>query len=116
MPESGTGPRNLFRQLPSAREAEVFEVLAAGEGVRIERITSLGQRTPEGEWYDQEHDEWVVVLRGRGIVAYEDGTTLELTEGDWLHLPARCRHRVQWTDPEQPTLWLAVHFPGENKT
>ena len=111
-PTAQPGVRNLFRELPSTEEGEVFELLAAGEGVRVERITSRGHSSPEDQWYDQRSDEWVVVLRGRGIIVYEDGATVELSEGDWLHLPARCRHRVHWTDPEQPTLWLAVHFPG----
>ena len=30
--------------------------------------------------------------------------------GDWVWLPARCRHRVAWTDPDAPTVWLAVHL------
>ncbi len=109
-------PRNLFEQLPTDVADESFELLAQGQGVRIERIVSRGHSSPEGEWYDQDSDEWVVVLRGRASIAYEDGTTVALAEGDWLHLPARCRHRVQWTDPEQLTLWLAVHFPGGART
>ena len=104
---------NLFHGLPAVADEEVVELLAAGEGVRIERITSRGHCSPDDQWYDQEFDEWVAVVRGRGIIAYEDGSTIELAEGDWVHLAAHCRHRVQWTAPAQATLWLAVHFPPE---
>ena len=45
---------NLLASLPSARDAEVSQVLLAGKGVRFERIVSLGQASPEGFWYDQE--------------------------------------------------------------
>ena len=112
MVDSPLPVRNLFARIPPVADEESCEVLATGDGLRIERIISHGHSSAEDEWYDQHSDEWVVVLRGRAVVAYEDGSTVELAEGDWLHLPARCRHRVHWTDPSQPTLWLAVHYPG----
>jgi len=34
------------------------------------------------------------------------------TRGQLLvDLPAKCRHRVDWTDPDEPTVWLAVFYP-----
>lgn len=88
---------------------ELFECLAQGERVRIERIVSCGQCTPAGQWYDQPQDEWVVLLQGSAHLAFADGRTRVLNAGDWLVLPAHCRHRVEYTSREPPCIWLAVH-------
>ncbi|MCC5842928.1 MAG: cupin domain-containing protein [Verrucomicrobia bacterium] len=103
-------PRNLFDSLPEAVADEVFETLIATDKVRIVRITSHGQSTPEGEWYDQPDHEWVTVLRGAARILVEGQGEHPLGPGDTLFLPAHCRHRVTWTDPEVKTVWLAVHF------
>lgn len=102
--------RNLWR-LPEelADGAERSEVLVQGRGALIERIVSRGHRTPDGVWYDQPRDEWVVLLQGAARLAYADGTTRDLRAGDWLLLPAHCRHRVEQTSREPPCIWLAVH-------
>ena len=44
---------NILREL-SARilAEEAFTTLVDRPGMRIERIVSTGQATPEGEWYD----------------------------------------------------------------
>lgn len=110
-------PRNLLAPLPpgSAEEAELFEELAAGGGVRIERIVSRGHASPEGFWYDQQDDEWVMVVSGRAAIELADrerpDRIVDLGPGDFLTLPAGCRHRVRWTAPDEPTVWLAVHYP-----
>lgn len=102
---------NILTGLPDARASEIFETLVDQGGVRIERIVSHGQATPEGEWYDQEWDEWVLVIAGRaGLILEGETEPLELGAGDHLHLPARCRHRVAWTAPDGPTVWLAVQW------
>ncbi len=101
---------NLLSDLPDARQGEVSQVLLEQGDIRLERIVSLGQVTPAGYWYDQEQDEWVLVLAGEASVQFVDGATRRLRPGDWLHLPARCRHRVDWTDPERETVWLALHW------
>lgn len=102
---------NIFAPLPDARSGELFETLVERGGVRIERIVSHGQATPEGEWYDQEWDEWVLILSGRaGLQVEGNPEPLVLCPGDHLDLPARCRHRVAWTDGDGPTVWLAVHW------
>lgn len=87
---------------------EVFEKLATGD-VLIERIVSHGHQTPDGEWYDQEKDEWVVLLQGNARLAYADGTEEELKAGDFLLLPAHKKHRVNFTSTTPPCIWLAVH-------
>lgn len=101
---------NLFADLPTSRaEEEILPLLASGN-VRIERIVSTGQASPPGFWYDQEEHEWVLVLRGRGIIEYEDGEQISLAPGEHLHIPARVRHRVRETSREEPTIWLAVFW------
>jgi cupin 2 domain-containing protein len=90
---------NLFAGLPGKAAAEAVETLVRSPAVRIERIVSTGQASPPGFWYDEPLDEWVVVLAGSAglLVAGEDGPRT-LRTGDHVHLPAHCRHRVEWTD------------------
>ena len=103
---------NLKRDLPARPlPDEVVELLLERPGLRIERIVSTGQTTPEGHWYDQETDEWVLVVAGAARLRIEgEATDRELGEGDWILLPAHCRHRVTWTRAEPPTVWLASTF------
>lgn len=78
-------------------------------GVKIERIVSSGQSTPEGQWYDQPRDEWVALLQGEATLQYEDASEVTLTAGSHLLIPAHTRHRVARTSPTPPCIWLAVH-------
>ena len=106
-----TRPRNLLADVPRVLSAELVEELMRTPGARLERIVSRGHRTPDGEWFDQEWDEWVVVLAGRGRLRIDGESELvELGPGDSLLLPAHVRHRVEWTDPGADTVWLALHF------
>ena len=89
----------------------MFEQLLNGRQFRLERITSSGRSTPQGQWYNQENDEWVVLLTGAARLRLEDpDETLDLRAGDYLNIPAHRRHRVEWTDPARPTVWLALHY------
>jgi cupin 2 domain-containing protein len=108
MVKTGTLKRDLpARPLPD----EVVDLLVERKGLRIERIVSTGQTTPEDRWYDQATDEWVLVAAGAARLRIEgEATDRELGEGDWILLPAHCRHRVNWTRAEPPTVWLAIHF------
>lgn len=101
---------NIFAAIPQRLSEEQFDVLLERGRVRIERIVSRGHSSPETGWYDQEQNEWVVVLRGAAVVAFEDGRSVTLKQGDFLDIPAHSRHRVDWTDPEVATVWLAVHY------
>lgn len=101
---------NLFQNLPADLTHEVFETLAASKSVKIERITSLGHVTPEKEWYDQTQSEWVMVLQGEAVLAFEEGQSMRLQPGDFVNIEPHQRHRVQWTDPHQITIWLAVYY------
>ncbi|KIL99253.1 hypothetical protein CCC_03471 [Paramagnetospirillum magnetotacticum MS-1] len=102
---------SLFEKIPDDDfGAESIDTLLQGGRFRLLRIVSNGQTTPEGQWLDQDDDEWVVVVKGAGMVRIEgEDHSRALTPGDWLFLPAHCRHRVEWTAPDQPTVWLALH-------
>lgn len=105
------GSGNLLAGIPGSLPEEFCEALAAAGGVRIERVVSRGHCSPEGFWYDQDRAEWVAVLQGRARLRREaDAEDRTLGPGDYIFLPAHCRHRVTWTDPGQDTIWLAVHF------
>lgn len=102
---------NLFHEVPDSLRDEAVETLVENAALKLERIVSTGHATPPGEWYDQEKDEWVVLLRGSAGLLFEGETQVrELHPGDYLRIPAHRRHRVEWTDPAQPTVWLAAHF------
>jgi len=102
---------NLFASLARGGPDEVITALLATTNVRIERIVSNGQASPPGFWFDQERDEWVVLLTGAAGLLFEGETAArELKPGDYLHIPAHVRHRVEWTAREPTTVWLAVHF------
>lgn len=104
------GVGNAFADIPEDLEHEVFEHLAGNDRVRIERIVSRGHRTPESDWYDQECEEWVILLRGAARLRFEDGRIVALSDGDHIHIPVHCRHKVEWTAPGVETIWLAVHY------
>lgn len=100
---------NLFSNLPRADAEEMIEALVQRGTVRIERITSFGQASAEGFWYEQAQHEWVALLRGAARLNVA-GKILNLEPGDTVELPAGCRHRVEWTTAEEPTVWLAVFY------
>ena len=100
---------NLFSNLPRADLEEKFESLVQHGSVRIERITLHGQASPEGFWYEQEQHEWVALLRGAARLNVS-GKVVNLGPGDTVDLPAGCRHRIEWTTTEEPTVWLAVFY------
>jgi cupin 2 domain-containing protein len=102
---------NLFTDVPATIPAELTTALLESSHVRIERIVSHGQASPPGFWYDQPQHEWVAVFRGRARMRFEgEPDAQELGPGDFVHIPARRRHRVEWTTPDEPTIWLAVHY------
>jgi cupin 2 domain-containing protein len=102
---------NLLQNLPDAQVTEVTETLLTGRGLRIERIVSHGQASPPGFWYDQEEAEWVVLLAGAARLRFADETEARsLAPGDQMLIAAHRRHRVEWTDPDRPTVWLAVFY------
>ena len=101
---------NLFDNIPTAVPKELFTKFLQASGIRIERIVSQGQASPPEFWYDQNENEWVIVLEGSAAVQFEGEEPVRLQRGSCLNIPAHTRHRVAWTDPSQKTVWLAVHY------
>ena len=101
---------NIFSEIPDDLSAEIFEDLVESKNVKIERIISKGHSSPDVGWYDQEQNEWVIVLRGQAILSFVDKPTITLKEGDYIKIPAHQKHKVEWTYPDQETIWLAVHY------
>ena len=102
---------NLFEGIPGQLPKETFETLLQAENFRLERIVSQGQSTPKGEWLEQEQDEWVVLLSGAATLSFaQDASKLNMKPGDHVHIARDCKHRVEWTDPNTKTVWLAMHY------
>jgi cupin 2 domain-containing protein len=102
---------NIFDDLEATQAAEQFRELLTTPGVRVERIVSLGQATPEGKWLDQDRPEFVLLLAGSAALLFEgESAPRVLRPGDYVEIPAHWRHRVAWTDRAQPTVWLALHY------
>jgi cupin 2 domain-containing protein len=95
----------------TAGGGEAIEVVVSGPRIRVERIVSFGQASPEGFWYDQDEDEFVLLLTGAARLAFDDGRVLEMLPNDWVNIPAHVRHRVNWTSPTEATIWLATFTP-----
>ncbi|MDD2466450.1 MAG: cupin domain-containing protein [Desulfobulbus sp.] len=106
---------NLFAGLEHLTGTdEQFDELLQSGLLRVERIVSTGQASPPDFWYDQEQGEWVVLLSGSAELQFEDDPEpRRLDPGDWVNIAPHRRHRVNWTDPGQPTVWLAVHYSPE---
>jgi cupin 2 domain-containing protein len=103
---------NLLADIPRELPEELTQTLLRTANLRIERIVSLGQTSPEGYWYDQNAAEWVLVIQGAARLRLEGEEPLDMTPGSFLNIPAHRRHRVEWTDPNRPTVWLAIHHTG----
>ena len=102
---------NLLEGIPAELSEELLTTIHRGRGLRIERIVSQGQSSPEGSWYDQDENEWVLVLEGNAAVQFEgEVEPVELKRGSYLNIPAHARHRVVWTDTDRQTVWLAIHY------
>ena len=102
---------NILAELAPRDDTEQSDDLVRTESLCIERIVSHGHASPPGFWYDQDAAEWVVVIEGSARLQIEGEPAPRLLErGDWIDLPAHCRHRLEWTDPSRPTIWLAVHY------
>jgi cupin 2 domain-containing protein len=108
-----TIPLNLFDDLPRQLPEEVITKLLEAGDVWIERIVSQGHVSPPEFWYDQDQPEWVVVLKGAAKLRIDD-ELVEMRAGDFQIIPAHKKHRVEWTTPDEPTIWLAVFFGREN--
>jgi len=102
--------KNLLTSIPDAAEGEVVTSLVTRGGMRIERIVSQGQASPDGFWYDQADHEFVLLMQGHAELEFDDGRTVTLRPGDWLEIEARVRHRVRSTAPDEATVWLVAFY------
>jgi cupin 2 domain-containing protein len=100
----------IFTDIPVQLPIELCQTLFSKPTIRIERIVSKGHCSAENEWYDQNQDEWVILLQGAARLTFAQSTPVDLKPGDYLLIPAHCRHRVDWTDPDMESIWLAIHI------
>ena len=102
---------SLFDNIPEHLPNEVFENLCSSDTAKVERIVSRGHASPEGFWYDQPENEFVLLVKGSARVRIQgDEQDIDMTPGDYLIIPAHAKHRVERTDPDVDTIWLAVHY------
>ena len=104
---------SLFAGVPSSLPQELTEALVQAKHVRIERIISHGHASSDGYWYDQDENEFVLLVSGAARLQFED-EVIEMKPGDWINIPAHRKHRVEWTTPDEQTIWLAVFYTDLN--
>jgi cupin 2 domain-containing protein len=103
--------KNIFEDIPVNVTEETVEIISETDSIRIERIVSRAHSSPHDFWYDQEKNEYVIILKGRAGLAFEKrDDVIVMGPGDYLEIPAHVRHRVEWTDPEEDTIWLAINY------
>lgn len=102
--------KNIFDNPPHELKDEFFEELISSKNFKLERIVSEGHKSPENSWYDQDKNEFVLLISGSAELAFENEPSIKLKRGDYLIIPAHQKHRVDWTDPNQKTVWLTLHY------
>ncbi len=101
---------NIFKNIPKHINEEIFEDIFLNDNIKIERIISKGDVTSDREWYDQDNNEWVIVMKGEAVLSFENQEDIRLKSGDYINIPAHTKHRVSWTIETQETIWLAIHY------
>ncbi len=101
---------NLFQNIPDKLPDEIFETIAESNNVKVERIISDGHTSQPGFWYNQDQNEFVIILKGNAVLEFDEGVSVEMTAGDYCIIPAHKKHRVSYTDKSGKTVWLAVFY------
>lgn len=101
---------SFLENIPQNLENEIFEILVKGKDIQIERIISHGQCSPKDFWYDQELNEFVAVIKGSACIEFENQNKIILNPGDYINIQKHEKHRVEWTNPDTTTIWLAVFY------
>ncbi len=102
---------SLFKDIPAELPEELIETICSADCVKIERIVSRRHASPEGFWYDQDRNEFVLIIQGSaGLKLDGEDDIVVLKTGDYLNIASHVKHRVEWTDSSSETIWLAVHY------
>ena len=101
---------NIFTKIPKELKDELFEDILSQPNIKIQRIISQGHTTQEFDWYDQDSDEWVMLVKGAAVISFENEDNVELEVGDYINIPAHKKHKLSYTSQDEKTIWLAVHF------
>ena len=100
---------NIFAEIPGELDNELMQVLQQSDNIKIQRIVSKGQVSPETGWYDQQQNEWVIVIKGEAVITFEQ-TEVAMQAGSYINIPAHTKHKVSWTHPDLETVWLVVYY------
>lgn len=100
---------NIFENIIINKDKEQFFDLLKNDDIKIEKIVSNGQSSAINFWYAQEKSEFVLILKGDAILEFET-KCVELKEGDYINIKAFTKHRVKYTNKDEPTIWLAVFY------
>lgn len=101
---------NFFANIPQNLPEELFETIVQSDNVRIEKIVSDGHTSQQNLWYDQDQNEFVLLLQGSAIIEFENDDSIELKVGDYQNISAHQKHRVSFTDKKKKTIWLAIFY------
>jgi len=101
---------NIFKNIPKDLTEEFFENIVVSKNLKIEKIVSKGHTSPKSGWYNQDMDEWVIVLKGEAILSFENEKEIHLASGEYINIPAHKKHKVLWSKPDVETVWLAVFY------
>lgn len=102
--------KNIFSLLQVNTTNEYFEDIISEADFRIERIISDGHTTPDDFWYNQDEDEFVLLLKGFAKLMFEDGSIIELNEGDYVIIDKHKKHKVIYTSTETKTFWITCYY------
>jgi cupin 2 domain-containing protein len=102
--------KNIFDNIPSNIPEEIIDSLIDSDQIKVERIISKGHVSPKDFWYDQDKNEFVILLKGSAKLLFENDVQMILNAGDYIIIPVHKKHRVEWTDPETETIWLAIFY------
>ena len=102
---------NIFKAIPKDLKEELFEQLLCTNDLKIQKIVSKGHTSPKSGWYNQNENEWVMVLKGEAVLSFKNNKKdITLKKGDFINIPAKVKHKVSWTKPNKKTVWLAIYY------
>lgn len=102
--------KNIFQNIPKDLPEELIEIISENKNVKIERIISRGHSSPKDFWYNQDTNEFVILLSGSAVITYKNKKSISMKKGDYLLIPAHQMHRVEETSKYENSIWLAIHY------